>query len=198
MRKGEETRERIVARAAEVFNVYGYAGSAMSDIMRVTGLEKGGIYRHFESKEQLALAAFDYAAGQVRQRMHTTLAHKVHAADVLIGFLELFRGYAQQPPLVGGCPVLNTAVESDDTHPVLRERARAVVAEWRATIQTTVQTGIARGELRPEVDAEQLALLLIATMEGAVMLTKLLGDAAPLEQAYQHLCQHIDSAVRVG
>jgi TetR/AcrR family transcriptional repressor of nem operon len=198
MRKGQETRERIVARAAELFNVQGYAGTAMSDIMQVTGLEKGGIYRHFESKEQLALAAFDHAAERVRQRMHVALANKAHAADVLIGFLELFRSYAQRPPLLGGCPVLNTAVESDDTNPVLRERARAVVAEWRATIQAAVQRGIARAELRPEVDAEQLALLLIATMEGAVMLTMLLGDAAPLEQAFQHLRQYIDTSVRAA
>ncbi|MBC8077974.1 MAG: TetR/AcrR family transcriptional regulator [Chloroflexales bacterium] len=196
MRKGEETRERIVAQAAAVFNVSGYAGTAISDIMRVTHLEKGGIYRHFDTKEQLAHAAFDYAATQVRQRCAAALAGKAHAADVLIAFLGVFRSYAQQPPLPGGCPVLNTAVESDDTNPVLRERARAVVEEWRGTIRGAVLAGIARGEIRASVDAEQLALLLIATMEGAVMLTMLLRDAAPLEQAYAHLRQHIDTTIR--
>jgi len=94
MRKGAETRERIVARAAEVFNVYGYAGTAISDVMAATGLEKGGIYRHFASKEELALAAFDYAAARVRQRFTEGLAGQAHAADVLIGFLAVFRGYS--------------------------------------------------------------------------------------------------------
>lgn len=196
MRKGEETRERIVAQAAAVFNVHGYAGTAISDIMQATGLEKGGIYRHFASKEQLALAAFDYAVGQVRQRFTDGIMGRSHAADVLIAFLGVFRSYAQHPPLTGGCPVLNTAVECDDTNPVFRERTRAVVAEWRGLIRATVLAGIARREIHPDVDADQLSLLLIATMEGAVMLTQLLGEAAPLEQAYEHLREHIDRVVR--
>jgi len=196
MRKGEATRERIVAQAAEVFNVSGYAGTAISDIMRATGLEKGGIYRHFDSKEQLALAAFDYALERVRQRFADGLAGKAHAADALIAFLGVFRGYAQRPPISGGCPILNTAIESDDTNPILRDRVCAFVEEWRSSIQATVRAGIARGEIRPEVDGAHLALLLIATMEGAVMLTKLLGDPAPLEQAYQHLEHYIQTLVR--
>lgn len=196
MGKGEETRERVIAQAAAVFNVRGYAGTAISDIMAATGLEKGGIYRHFAGKEQLALAAFDYAAAQVRQRIADGLAGQAHAADTLVAFLAVFRSYAQRPPLSGGCPVLNTAVESDDTNPLLRERARAVVEEWRDLIRATVQVGIERHEIRPEVDGEQLALLIIATMEGAVMLTQLLGDPAPLDLAYEHLRQHLATAVR--
>ena len=58
--KGERTREGIVAAAAPLFNQRGYAASSMSDVMAATGLEKGGIYRHFESKDELALAAFDH------------------------------------------------------------------------------------------------------------------------------------------
>lgn len=143
MSKGTETRERIVARAADVFNVAGYAGTAISDIMRVTGLEKGGIYRHFASKDVLALAAFDYATKLVRERFTTGLAGTNHAADTLLSFVSVFQSYAQRPPLNGGCPILNTAIESDDTNPALAERAAAVVAEWRSLISTTVQQGIA-------------------------------------------------------
>src|SRR5260221_531647 len=61
MRKGEQTRQEIIRKAAPIFNQRGYDGAALSDLMRATGLEKGGIYRHFESKEQLAAEAFDYA-----------------------------------------------------------------------------------------------------------------------------------------
>src|SRR5260370_13132408 len=61
MRKGEQTRQEISRKAAPLFNQRGYEGAALSDLMRATGLEKGGIYRHFESKQQLAEEAFDYA-----------------------------------------------------------------------------------------------------------------------------------------
>lgn len=195
MGKGEETRERIVAKAAAAFNVAGYAGTAISDIMRVTGLEKGGIYRHFVSKDELALAAFDYAADQVRQRFTAGLAGSAHTADTLLAFLAVFRSYGQNPPLVGGCPVLNTAIESDDTNPALAARAAAVVAEWRVLIRTAVKHGVALGQIRPDVDGDRLALLLIATMEGAIMLARLLHDTAPLDQAYHHLRHHIETAV---
>src|SRR5260370_38097521 len=61
MRKGEQTRREIIRKAAPIFNQRGYDGAALSDLMRATGLEKGGIYRHFESKQQLAAEAFDHA-----------------------------------------------------------------------------------------------------------------------------------------
>jgi TetR/AcrR family transcriptional repressor of nem operon len=59
--KGHKTRERIVAEAANLFYQHGFEGSSMSDVMAATGLEKGGIYRHFSSKEELAAEAFNYA-----------------------------------------------------------------------------------------------------------------------------------------
>jgi len=61
MRKGEQTRQVIIRKAPPIFNQKGYEGAALSDLMQATGLEKGGIYRHFESKQQLATEAFDYA-----------------------------------------------------------------------------------------------------------------------------------------
>src|SRR6516165_614441 len=61
MRKGEHTRQEIIREAAPIFNRRGYDGAALSDLMKATGLEKGGIYRHFDSKEALAAEAFDYA-----------------------------------------------------------------------------------------------------------------------------------------
>src|ERR1700733_1237807 len=61
MNKGKITRERILGKAAALFNSRGYYGASMSDLMQATGMEKGGIYNHFESKELLALQAFDHA-----------------------------------------------------------------------------------------------------------------------------------------
>src|SRR5436305_6494764 len=60
MTKGKQTRRKIVAAAAPIFNQRGYEGSSLNDLMEATGLKKGGIYRHFASKEELAAEAFDY------------------------------------------------------------------------------------------------------------------------------------------
>ena len=60
-RKGEQTRERIIHESAALFNVHGYAGTSLSDIIAAADIQKGGLYRHFDSKEEIALAAVDYA-----------------------------------------------------------------------------------------------------------------------------------------
>src|SRR6202171_5234257 len=62
MTKGEQTRKKIVEAAAPIFNQRGYEGSSLNDLMEATGLKKGGIYRHFTSKEELAVEAFDYTS----------------------------------------------------------------------------------------------------------------------------------------
>jgi len=87
--KGAETRQRIIAEAAPLFNQRGYEGCSIQDIMSATGLEKGGIYRHFESKEELAAEAFDYAwtfsSSKRRQNLDSILNHvdrlKQHVAN---------------------------------------------------------------------------------------------------------------------
>lgn len=189
MRKGEATRERIAARAAEVFNVRGVAGASMADVMAATGLEKGGIYNHFASKDDLALAAFDHAAGLLDRRFAPVW--EAGGVATLRAFVETFRAYGERPPLPGGCPVLNTAVESDDTDPALRRRAQAVVDRWREGLASAVGEGRARGEIRSDIDADALASVLIATLEGGLMLAKLAGDRAHLERAADHLTAHL-------
>lgn len=196
MSKGEQTREMILARAAQLFSRQGYFGSSLSDIMYETGLEKGGIYNHFASKEQLALEAFDYAVDLVGQRTRLALAGKVNAIERLQAIITVFQWLLEDPALAGGCPILNTAIEADDAQPALRDRARNAMDNWRATIHRIVQKGIARQEIRPEVDADALATLLIATLEGAIMLSKLYGDAVHMRCAVDHLTSYIDTNVR--
>src|SRR5437588_12878408 len=77
MSKGEQTKERILARSAQLFNRQGYFGSSLTDIMRDTGLEKGGIYSHFSSKEQLARAAIDSAYGLVQEGVRQAVAGRL-------------------------------------------------------------------------------------------------------------------------
>jgi AcrR family transcriptional regulator len=196
MRKGEKTKTAILGQAAELFNIQGYSGSSMADIMQATGLQKGGIYRHFESKENLALEAFDYAFDLVKRRMAEALSGKRDPLDRLFAIIHFFDSYLETPPLKGGCIVLNTAIESDDTHPLLRDRARQGMDLWRTLIRRTVAKGIERGEMRPEVDPDEIATLIIATIEGALMISKLYGDDIHIKRAIKHLLHHIQANVK--
>ncbi len=197
MSKGEQTREMILAQAAQLFSRQGYFGSSLSDIMHETGLEKGGIYNHFSSKEQLALEAFDFSVELVRQRTRLALAGKVNAVDRLLAIVAVFQGLVEDPLLGGGCPILNTAVEADDAQPALRERARNAMDSWRETVHRIVKKGIDRQEIRPGVDADALATLLISSLEGAIMMSKLYGDNVHMRRVVEHLTNYITTTMGI-
>src|SRR5262245_65331547 len=112
MTKGEQTRQHIIQQAATLFNQRGFIGSSISDVMQCTGLQKGGIYRHFESKEQLALAAFDYAQQQSTNRLLEAVAAETDAVQKLLAFISAFHALTLHPPVPGGCPILTTIIDS--------------------------------------------------------------------------------------
>jgi TetR/AcrR family transcriptional regulator, transcriptional repressor for nem operon len=191
MSKAQVTRNFIIQQAAEVFNQQGYQGASMSDIMEATHLKKGGIYNHFQSKDELALAAFDYAVDQVRKRYSVALRGKRHALDRLQAIVETFCATAASPPIKGGCPLLNTAIESDDTHPALRDRTQQAMTHWQTMICKVIRGGIQRQELRAETNPETVATILTASLEGALMMSQLYGDRIHLERTKSHLLGYI-------
>jgi len=193
--KGAETREQILFEAACLFNVKGYWGVALSDMMHATGLGKGGIYNHFESKEKLALAAFDYAVSLIHARFERALAGVSGARDRLRAYLVFFEDYSRNPPIPGGCPIMNTAIEHDDGNPELRKRSREAMELWRQFIVRTVRRGIKNHEMRPDNDPEQVGTVFIATIEGAVMLSKLYGDISHVDRALAHLKRYIEESL---
>ncbi|HEX6746734.1 MAG TPA: TetR/AcrR family transcriptional regulator [Longimicrobium sp.] len=196
VRSGDETREKIIRQAAALFNTQGFAGASMGDIMAATGLQKGGIYRHFESKEQLALESFDYAVRVMTDRFRDALDGKRHALERLHAIISVFIRTATDPPVPGGCPVMNAGIENDDGNPVLRERARSAMDGLRGLVVRVTRGGIERGEVRPDVDPDALASVLISTLEGAVMLSKLYDDPEHARRAAAHLEWYLDESVR--
>ena len=195
MRKGEQTRQEIIRKAAPIFNRQGYEGAALSDLMRATGLEKGGIYRHFDSKEQLAAAAFDYAWEETvnaRIRDLDGISNKVDRLKQLVANFVERRGI-----IPGGCPLLNTAVDTDDGNSVLRERARKALRGWHAYIVSMIRSGIKAREIRAGVDASKLASLMISSLEGAVMVYRLERTEEALRAVQAHLDHYLETEVRV-
>jgi len=195
MRKGEQTRQEIIRRAAPIFNQRGYNGAALSDLMKATGLEKGGIYRHFSSKEALAAEAFDYAWGE-------TLNARIHDLDTISNTVDrlkqLVANFVERRGIIpGGCPLLNTAIDTDDGNPVLRERARKALRGWRSYVVSIISAGIKAREIRPKVDAKEVATLIISSLEGAIMLYRLERNEQALHGVQAHLDYYLETEVRV-
>jgi TetR/AcrR family transcriptional repressor of nem operon len=196
MSKGDETRQRIVAQAATLFNQRGFEGGSMSELMKATGLEKGGIYRHFSSKEELAAEAFEYAWNEALDARMRDLDAVQNSVDKLRQFTANFVSRRSSVP--GGCPLLNTAIDADDGNPVLRECALKGLRTWRDRLSTIVSIGIKRKEIRRNVNPRRLANLIISSLEGALMIARLERDREALEAAQAYLDHYLETEVRAG
>ena len=190
MNKGEQTRQRILREAAALFNQRGYAGCSMQDVMAATGLEKGGLYRHFSSKEELAGEAFRYALGNANRV-------RMEELDRVRGSVErlrcVVRGFAEAASgTPGGCPLMNTAVDADDGNPLLRKLALEGISAWKAKLERIVREGKRRGEIRREVEPRRIANTMIATLEGGLMISRLEGNQRALEDARASLEMLLD------
>ncbi len=195
MRKGEETRQEIIRKAAPIFNQKGYDGAALSDLMRATGLEKGGIYRHFDSKQELAVDAFDHAWKIAMDTRFEGTEEIRNTVDRLKQVVRNFRD--RRAGLVpGGCPLLNTAIDSDDGNPRLRAKARHALSSWLDRLQLIAEEGKRRGEVRANVDSAKLATLIASTLEGSSMVSRLQRKEEPLDLACRHLEEYIETKVR--
>jgi TetR/AcrR family transcriptional repressor of nem operon len=176
MKKGDKTREHIILKSAELFNQQGYAGSSLNDIIDATGIKKGGIYRHFSSKDEIALEAYNYAASLVGRRFSEAISQEDSATGRLLAFFRVYEDVVNNPPFIGGCPLQNTAVESDDTHPTLRHRAQRSLHDILDTMKNIINEGIRKGEFKENLDVDALASLALSLLEGGIMLSKLEGN----------------------
>ncbi len=191
--KGESTRQRIVELAAPVFNRQGYAGATLRDLVGATGLEKGGIYNHFGSKEQLALEAYDYAMSRVTDRLARSQDGVTDGVERLVAMIDAFAVNARRPAIEGGCPMMNTAIEADDTHLELRDRARASMTLWHRLVGRIVKDGKAAGTFAADLDPYALASTITSSLEGALMLSRLYDDPAHMDRVAAHLVMYVES-----
>ena len=97
----------------------------------------------------------------------------------------------------GGCPLLNTAIDSDDGNPQLREKARRALGSWLERLQSIIEEGQRQGEIRNDVDSPELATLIVCTLEGSLMMSRLQRKEDPRDWACRHLEEYLETKVRV-
>jgi AcrR family transcriptional regulator len=170
-----------VERTAEIFNKKGYAGTSVSDLVEATGLTKGSIYGNFENKEEVALAAFDYNCTWISNTTRDLIERQTTYHGKLMVYADVYKKMLLGKMSRGGCPILNTAVEADDTNPALKQRAAMAIDRWENKVVFLIQQGIECGEFAPGVNARKLALTMIALIEGGMMISKVTGNRESFE-----------------
>lgn len=187
MRDPEATRDVILKKSGILFNTQGYKATSISNITDLTGFTKGAIYKHFKDKEDLERESLRHLSEQMYEKVRTVIKTEPTAGKKLRAVFRFFESYITNPPLKGGCPLLNAAIEADDSNPVLRREALRTLTVLRESLLAILENGIQHKQLKDDLNKEFLATLIIASLEGAIMMGKLQGNDDDIKRVTKHL-----------
>ena len=191
MRNPEVTKEKILKQSGQLFNTQGYKATSLRDITDATGFTKGAIYRHFNSKDELEMETLSHLSLQMFELIRTRIKEAKTAGEKLRSVFNFFETYISRPPIKGGCPLMNAAIEADDAHPALRKRAVSILDVLRDSIETILSNGIKYHQIKRDIDRAYYATVIIAGLEGAIMMSKLRGNNDDIVRVTRHLDQLI-------
>lgn len=190
MTKGERTRQHIIEKTAPLFNKKGFDGTSLSDLTETTGLTKGALYGNFADKEEIALEAFKYSI----QKVKAIARAKVEKADTyrkqLFALLDFYGEYVFDPPIPGGCPMLNTAVEADDYRTTMCKVVTKELMDTIRFITSLLEKGIKAGEFKKDTRSNEIAYTLFCSIEGALMFARVEKSDEPMKIIIRH-CKNL-------
>lgn len=187
MGKAEKTRRYIIEKTAPVFNQKGFAGTALQDLTNATGLTKGSIYGNFKNKDEVALEVFDYNFEQFRQGVRQLMQDHRNNVEKLLCYPRYYRNTSSDILRNGGCPILNTGTEADDTHPALQDKAAEAIDNWKKSLVGIIDIGKYKGEIKKDIDSEKYGRLIISLIEGGLFLAKVADDMYYLHQSLDEI-----------
>lgn len=175
MSKGEETRQFIIEKAAPLFNVKGIEATAMSDIMEATKLSKGSLYVHFKNKEELVENVFLYNMKILGSKVMKAVQQVPSAQEKLFAYIDVLTDI-ENPPVVGGCPMMNFGIEVDDTNPIINAKVKKEIVHSLELISSIIVQGKESGEFNADWNHGEFATLMFAMIEGGVIISRITGD----------------------
>jgi TetR/AcrR family transcriptional repressor of nem operon len=192
-RKGEQTRRRIVAAAAQLMYEQGVIEATLEEVRAAAGVSGSQIYHYFADKQALLLAVIEYQTEAVLdlQRPH------FDRLDTVSG-LRLWRDalveYQLRLQCRGGCPIGSIGSEVAENNPEARLAVASGFLRWETAIHDGLRAMHARGEL--DGDPDELALATLAALQGGLLLTQLQRRVKPLEVALDTMLDHIQSRTK--
>ncbi|HBB40625.1 MAG: hypothetical protein COW73_07295 [Nitrospirae bacterium CG18_big_fil_WC_8_21_14_2_50_70_55] len=170
--RGNETRERIVQAAAELFHLHGYYHTSVDAILQRAAVKKGNLYFHFRTKDEIGYAVVESFAAEFSRLFAATTTTQTTLREQIHAFFGAMEQYHTDNQFQGGCPFGNLALEMGNNHPGIAAHVDTVFRYFEGQIIRLVEAAKERHEVRREVDSEQLAQFILSTFEGATLITK--------------------------
>ncbi|MET7783426.1 TetR family transcriptional regulator [Streptomyces sp. NPDC005388] len=191
--KGRETRRRIVAAAAQLMYERGVSDVTLEDVRDVAGVSGSQIYHYFADKQALLLAVIEFQA-EALLKMQQPLFGQLDTMAGLRRWRDALVEYQRRMQCRGGCPIGSLGGEVAETNPEARLAVAAGLLRWEAAIREGLEAMRARGEL--DADPEDLALAILAALQGGLLLAQIQRRVKPLEVALDTVLDHIESRTR--
>lgn len=184
-----DSRNRMIQSAALLFREHGYSGTGFRDVIEHSGAPRGSIYHHFPGgKEQLATDTVAWAAEVIERRIERTTQNGDPIAALGL-FVDAWREVLEDSNFRAGCPIIAVAVEAD-AGSAATAAAAAAFARWQDLIAgALLDTGVGR------TDARRLATLVVAGIEGAILLCRARRDIRPLRDVHRALEATLRTAI---
>ncbi len=173
--------------------IKGFHGTSLDDVLRESGVGKGSLYHFFRSKEDLGHAILDgIIASFIEQTVDPCFSDPaVKPLAQIRCFLDRVVATQRAGNCVGGCPLGNLASELSDVHEGFRARLAQVFSTWRARLTQALGQAQHQGELSGECRPETVAQFLVASLEGAILMTKVTKDIGVMEQCVAELGRYL-------
>lgn len=186
-------KEQILEAAGRLMAVQGYHRTAVDDVLRASGAGKGNFYHYFRSKEDLGYAILDRLLAHFEARTLTPIFGLGGWAPLgqVDAFLDQILATQRARNCIGGCPLGNLAMELADAHEGFRQRLAQGFERWRECLGAAFTRAQAEGALSADVQPDGLARFLVATLEGAILLTKVQKDIRVMEDCVAELRRHL-------
>jgi TetR/AcrR family transcriptional repressor of nem operon len=192
-RDGRQTREAIVEAATGLMHLKGYQATTLDDVLRESGVGKGNFYYHFKSKEDLGYAILEQVIAAFLGRTVDPCFSEPSTPRLaqIRCFLDRVLAAQRERNCVGGCALGNLASELSDVHEGFRARLFGVFSAWRERLTGALAEAQATGSVRPDCRPEAVAQFLVASLEGAILMTKLTKDIAVMERCVEELKRYL-------
>ena len=192
-REGRQTREAILEAATELMHLKGYQATTLDDVLRESGVGKGNFYYHFKSKEELGYAILDQVIASFLGRTLDPCFSDAAAPRLsqIRCFLDRVLAAQRERNCVGGCALGNLASELSDVHEGFRARLSSVFSAWQERLTGVLGEAQAAGSVRSECRPDAVAQFLVASLEGAILVTKLTKDITVMERCVEELKRYL-------
>ena len=181
--KGARTRARIVEGAAALIHERGVAGTTLEDVKVAAEVSGSQLYHYFPDKDDLLQAVIDYHADAIVSRNRQALG----SADGVEAWRKMVIAAAKRTKAKGGCALGSLGGQLAETDPEARAHIASGFDQWAAAIGDGLRSLEAEGKLPSGIDADDLAITLLATLEGGLLLAQVQRNTRPFETAIDTL-----------